>query len=171
MTPTRESLLSTIRALLEMTEARGCTEAEAALAEAKALDLMVKYGVSLNDLVSNPCHPSQTSATPQAPVTPELWQEPDPDKRRAYEHWSTYGVYSNDADVKGAFSRKAARWNPIHLVARFVAGCGLFALACWAFGTFRVARLENPVHSKDNSAQLSSSTVVSRASASVEKPQ
>jgi hypothetical protein len=50
MTHSRESLLSTIRSLLEMTEARGCTKPEAFAASSKAFELMYKYGINLKDL-------------------------------------------------------------------------------------------------------------------------
>jgi hypothetical protein len=62
---TRESLLSTVRALLEMTEAHGCTKAEAAVASAKAFELMYKHGVSLKELtLQAPSRPMLATPAP-----------------------------------------------------------------------------------------------------------
>ena len=66
---TRESLLSTIRALLEMTEACGCTKAEAAAARAKAFDLMERYRLTIKDLIC--------SAEPHNPVKTRGLGSPD----------------------------------------------------------------------------------------------
>jgi hypothetical protein len=64
MNQSRERSLSTIRCLLEMTESRGCTKAEAAVARAKALALMDAHGISLKELVSEP--PASSRPTPTA---------------------------------------------------------------------------------------------------------
>jgi hypothetical protein len=133
--PTKEGLHSTIRALLEMTESRGCTKAEAALARGKALNLMRKYGVSVEDLTQ----PSPFAAAPQAaaaapPVSP-AWQKTDPGRRAAYDYWSTHGFYSDDAFVREVFSRRSARGRkPLPRVARIIAGFGIAGLAVLIMG-------------------------------------
>jgi hypothetical protein len=48
---------------MEMTEARGCTRAEATIARAKARQLMEKHGVSLKELM-----PSTGITSAQAPA-------------------------------------------------------------------------------------------------------
>jgi hypothetical protein len=128
MTSTKESAHSTIRALLQMTEARGCTRAEAAAARAKAFELMEKYGIGLEDL-----HPGSQTPTAGGP-----YQEPDPDERRAYENWSTHGVHS-DAFVREVFAQKhgsEAGSRGIGRVARFVAGYVAVGCLIWAFAAF-----------------------------------
>ena len=133
MIQTRESLLSTIRALLEMTEARGCTKAEAGTARAKAFELIDKHGVSLNDLLSIP---SPISWAPPAPANPETRPEPDPDQRRASKHRSTPGVYSNEAFVQGVVSHKRGGGDPSSRLASMAVGFGFIALVCWLAATF-----------------------------------
>jgi hypothetical protein len=76
-----ERSLATIRHLLEMTESRGCTQAEAAVARAKAFSLMDTHGISLKDLVSQPFTNSTAARTapvpqPQASRRPAARQEP-----------------------------------------------------------------------------------------------
>ena len=77
MIPAREGLLSTIRALMEMTEARGCTKAEAAIASAKARQLMEKHGISLKALMATasitaahaPAEPRKDPSNGHGPVS------------------------------------------------------------------------------------------------------
>jgi hypothetical protein len=125
--PTKEGLLSTIRALLEMTEARGCTKAEAAVARNKALNLMRKYGVSVEDLA--------TRSSPVAPpkVAPSTTPETDFGRRAAHEYWSVNDVYSSDGFVREDFSRKSPQgWRArADAVARKIAGYAIAGFAVW----------------------------------------
>jgi len=130
VTPTKEGLLSTIRALLEMTESRGCTKAEAAVARGKALKLMRKFGVSVEDLTQ----PSPFAAPPQAAPVKTARQETDPGRRAAKDYWSTHGVYSEEF-VKEVFSRRSTRgWQPLPRAARIIAGFGIAGLAVLIIG-------------------------------------
>jgi hypothetical protein len=135
VTPAKEGLLSTIRALLEMTESRGCTKAEAVAARGKALNLMRKYGVTVEDLEQA----SPSGALPQAttfppPVSP-IWQETDSGKRAAYDYWSTHGFYSNDAFASEFLSRRSGRGRrPLPRLARVIAGFGIAGLAVLIIG-------------------------------------
>jgi hypothetical protein len=118
MTSTKESALSTVRALLQMTEARGCTRAEAAAARAKAFELIEKYGIGLEDL-----HPrSQTPAAgAQQPV------------------WSTTQACANDAFANAVSNQKPERDSQgARRVTRFVAGCAAVGFLISAFAAFYV---------------------------------
>ena len=108
MTHSRESLLSTVRSLLEMTEARGCTKPEAFAASSKAFELMYKYGINLKDL-----------ATP--PTPPNACGVPAP---QAHQYYS-------DLFVHEVFSARYARNTATSRVARFVVGYGIAGLAVW----------------------------------------
>src|SRR6476660_1258625 len=77
MAPTRESLLNTVRALLEMTEARGCTAPEAALARSKAIELIEKYGITLRDLSGPP-------SVARVPISPRPSHNLDPENARPF---------------------------------------------------------------------------------------
>jgi hypothetical protein len=70
MNQSRERSLCTIRRLLEMTESRGCTKAEAAVARAKAFALMDAHGISLKELVSQPSTPPPSPASSRPTPTP-----------------------------------------------------------------------------------------------------
>ena len=130
MTPTKESLLTKIRTLLEMTESRGCTEAEAALARAKALNLMCKYGISLEDLAQLSDSILTPQAVPSAPTVTAERRGTAPDNCPPYEYWSAQGGYPNDAFVREVFSRGATRGRkPLHRVAKVIAGFGIAGLA------------------------------------------
>jgi hypothetical protein len=133
MIPTKQRLISTVRALLEKTEARGCTMAEAAAARAKAFELMNNYGLSLNDLLSSQ---SQAAATLHAPLTPEASQKVSSDQRRTSGYRSAGVVYSSDAFEQEVLCRRRGVRNPFCRFASVVAGLGFIALACWVFGTF-----------------------------------
>jgi hypothetical protein len=116
MAHSRESLLSTIRSLLEMTEARGCTKPEASAASSKAFELMYKYGISLKDL-----------STPATPPAASIRQP------------QTHQYYS-DAFVKEVFSARSPRNTATSRFARFVAGYGIAGLAVWV-----IAAILNPL--------------------------
>jgi uncharacterized protein DUF2786 len=62
----RTALLDKISALLEKTEANGCTEAEALAAAEHAQSLMAKYGFGLSELetISSPLDAVETDGTP-----------------------------------------------------------------------------------------------------------
>lgn len=132
MTRTKEGLLSTIRALLDMTESRGCTKAEAAAARDKALNLMRKYEVSVEDLAeacSSAALPQTAVAAP--PVSP-AWEETDQGRRAAYDY---YGFYSDDAFVREVFSDRFARGRkPLSRVAGVIIGFGIAGLAVFIIG-------------------------------------
>ena len=135
MTPTREGLLTTIRALLEMTERRGCTKAEAAAARSKAVNLMRKYDISVEDLWPPPAvgGPPQTAAAASS-VSP-AWQETDPAISKGYDDWSTHGVYSDDVFVRESFSCRSVRGRkPLSPVARVIAGCAVAGLVVFIIG-------------------------------------
>ncbi len=126
MTPTREGLLNTIRALLEMTVARGCTEPEAALARSKALELIEKYGITLRDLSGLP------SVVP-GPISPEPSDRLDP-KNGWFNCRKRTGIYFHDVFIKEIFARKAGankRSAPIARAARFVAAYGAVGFVIW----------------------------------------
>jgi hypothetical protein len=116
MPRSREGWLSTIRAISEMTEAHGCTKAEAVTARVKAFELMYKKGISMRDLM--------------APVSASVTPEPcDPGRRTAYECWEKHGIRS-DPFMRQVFSNERGM-NPLQRIARIVAVCGIAGLAVW----------------------------------------
>jgi hypothetical protein len=123
MRPAREGLLSTIRALMEMTEARGCTRAEAAIASAKARQLMDKHGVSSKELAL-----SAGITGAHAPAEPR--REPS---RRPW----TY-EYCSDAFVTEVSAGKGRRWRwgPFRRAVRVVAGYAAVGFGIWAIAAF-----------------------------------
>jgi hypothetical protein len=147
MTPTREGLLNTIRALLEMTVARGCTKPEAALARSKALELMEKYGITLRDLSGPP-------PVERGLISPEPSHRLDPENGRPFKGGRRTGIYSHDAFIKEIFARKTGankRSAPIVRAARFVAAYGAVGFIIW---TVAVSRPAN--NSQSNSSQFRS---------------
>ena len=121
MPRSREGWLSTIRAISEMTEAHGCTKAEAITARVKAFELMYKKGISMRDLMA-----PVSIFVPQASVTPEPC---DPGRRTAYEYWEKHGIRS-DPFMSQVFSNERGM-NPLQRIARIVAVCGIAGLAVW----------------------------------------
>lgn len=121
MPRSREGWLSTIRAISEMTEAHGCTKAEAVTARVKAFELMYKKGISMRDLMA-----PVSIVVPQASVTPEPC---DPGRRTAYEYWEKHGIRS-DPFTRQVFSNERGM-NPLQRIARIVAVCGIAGLAVW----------------------------------------
>ena len=83
MPRSREGWLSTIRAISEMTEAHGCTKAEAVTARVKAFELMYKKGISMRDLMA----PVSIAFPPAEPC--------DPGRRTAYEYWEKHRIRSD----------------------------------------------------------------------------
>jgi hypothetical protein len=126
MTPVREGLLSTIRALMEMTEARGCTRAEAAIARAKARQLMDKHGVSLKELA-----PFAGITGSRAPAKPR--QEPS-QRPGAYE-------YCSEAFVNGVFAAKGRKWTwePFRRAGGVLAGYAAVGFGIWTIAAFDIA--------------------------------
>jgi len=120
MPRSREGWLSTIRAISEMTEAHGCTKAEAVTARVKAFELMYKKGISMRDLMA-----PVSIVVPQAAVTPEPY---DP-SRVAYEYREKHGIRS-DPFMRQVFSNERGM-NPLQRVAWIVALCGVAGLAVW----------------------------------------
>jgi hypothetical protein len=99
-----------------MTEAHGCTKAEAVTARVKAFELMYKKGISMRDLM--------------APVSASVTPEPcDPGRRTAYECWEKHGIRS-DPFMRQVFSNERGM-NPLQRIARIVAVCGIAGLAVW----------------------------------------
>jgi Protein of unknown function (DUF2786) len=156
MTPARERLLSTIRALMEMTEARGCTRAEAAIASAKARQLMDKHGVGLKDLA-----PSAGITGARAPAKPR--QEPS-QRPRAYE--SGNNAFANE--VFAGKGRRSWTWEPFRCAGRVLAGYAAVGFGIWAIAAFHitpsqqdhpyrygreVSNGEEPILSRDFSSQ------------------
>jgi hypothetical protein len=126
MTPAREALLSTIRALMEMTEARGCTRAEAAIASAKARQLMDKHGISLKEFL--------VSARITA-VSPSGEPRQEPSRRHpAYEYCSN--AFVNEAS--GA-RRRTWTWEPFRRAGRIFAGYAAVGFVIWAIAAFDIA--------------------------------
>jgi hypothetical protein len=125
MTPAREGLLSTIRALMEMTEARGCTKAEAAIASAKARQLMEKHGISLKVLAA-----SAGIAGAHAPTEPP--REPS-QRTRSRE-------YRGDAFVNEDFARKRRGWRreSFRNAGRALAGYAAVGFGIWAIAAFHI---------------------------------
>ena len=121
MPRSREGWLSTIRAISEMTEAHGCTKAEAVTARVKAFELMYKKGISMRDLMA-----PVSIVVPQASVTPGPY---DP-SRVAYDYWKKHGIRS-DPFVSQVFSNERGI-NPFQRIARIFAVCGIAGLAVWA---------------------------------------
>ena len=121
MPRSKEGWLSTIRAISEMTEARGCTKAEAATARVKAFELMYKKGITMRDLMG-----SVSVLVPQAPVTPE----PCDPSRVAHDYCKKHGIRS-DPFARQAFSKQRSI-NPFRRIARIFAVCGIAGLAVWA---------------------------------------
>lgn len=125
MTPARDGLLSTIRALLQMTEARGCTKAEAAIASAKAKQLMDKHGVRLKAL-------TPFAGTPGARGPAE--HRPEPFQRRSdYKHGS-------DVNVEEVFAGKGRSWTrePFRRIGRVLAGYVAVGFGIWAIAAFHI---------------------------------
>jgi hypothetical protein len=136
MAPTRESLLNTVRALLEMTEARGCTAPEAALARSKAVELIGKYGITLRDL-------SGPLSAARVPIRPRPSHSLDPKKGRPFNFGTRNGIYSHDAFVKKACARKAGankRSAPNLRGVRLVTGYCAFCFAIGAVAIFQPAK-------------------------------
>jgi Protein of unknown function (DUF2786) len=125
MTPAREGLLSTIRALMEMTEARGCTKAEAAIASAKALQLMDKHSVSLKELA-----PSAGITGAHAPAVP---RQESSQRSRTYKRRS-------DAFVNEVFAGKERSrvWGPFRRGGRVLAGYAAVGFGIWAIAAFDI---------------------------------
>lgn len=118
-----------------MTEARGCTKSEAAAARCKALNLMRKYGVRVEDLAQRSPSTAPAQAATSASAGSPAWQETDPGRRAAYDYWHTYGVYSDDAFVTEVFSCRSARGRKrLPHVARTIAGFGITGLAVLIIG-------------------------------------
>src|SRR5271165_5243567 len=138
MPRSREGWLSTIRAISEMTEAHGCTKAEAVTARVKAFELMYKKGISMRDLMA-----PVSIAVPQASVTPEPY---DP-SRVAYEYREKRGIRP-DPFMRQVFSNERGM-NPLQRIARIVAVCGIAALAVW---TIAAAVLDPESRGYDNAA-------------------
>jgi hypothetical protein len=125
MTPAREGLLSTIRALMEMTEARGCTKAEAAIASAKARQLMEKHGISLKALALSA---GITGAHASAEPRREPFQ-----RTRSRE-------YRGDAFVNEDFARKRRGWRreSFRNAGRALAGYAAVGFGIWAIAAFHI---------------------------------
>ena len=124
MSRSREGWLSTIRAISEMTEANGCTKAEAATARVKAFELMHKKGISMRDLMD----PVSARYSASFRVTPESC-----DPARAYDYWEKHGIRS-DPFMSQVFSNERGK-NPLRGIARIVAACGIAGLAVWAIAS------------------------------------
>jgi len=84
-----------------MTEAHGCTKAEAVTARVKAFELMYKKGISMRDLMA-----PVSIAAPQASVTPEPC---DPGRRTACEYWEKHGMRSDPFMRQVRFLRRIRR--------------------------------------------------------------
>jgi hypothetical protein len=125
MRPAREGLLSTIRALMEMTESRGCTGAEAAIASAKARQLMDKHDVTLKELLSS-------AGTMEAHSPTEPRQKPSR-RPRTYE-------FRGDAFANEGFTgkRKSWNWEPLKRACRVLAGYGAVGFGIWAIAAFQI---------------------------------
>ena len=108
-----------------MTEAHGCTKAEAVTARVKAFELMYKKGICMRDLMA-----PVSIVVPQASVTPEPC---DPGRRTAYEYWEKHGIRS-DPFMSQVFSNERGK-NPLRGIARIVAACGIAGLAVWAIAS------------------------------------
>ena len=117
MPRSREGWLSTIRAISEMTEAHGCTKAEAVTARVKAFELMYKKGISMRDLMA----PVSIGVPPAEPF--------DPGRRTAYEYWEKHSLRS-DPFMSQVFSNERGI-NPHQGIAGIVAVCGIAGLAVW----------------------------------------
>jgi hypothetical protein len=126
MSRSREGWLSTIRAISEMTEAHGCTKAEAATARVKAFELMCKKGIAMRDLMA----PALPRCSEAFRVTPESC---DPARRTAYEYWEKHGKRS-DPFMRQVFSNETGK-NYRQAIARIVAFCGIAGLAVWAIAS------------------------------------
>ena len=126
MPRSREGWLSTIRAISEMTEANGCTKAEAATARVKAFELMYKKGIGMRDLMA----PVSARCSQGFRVTPESC---DPARRTAYEYWDKHGIRS-DPFVRQAFSNETGK-NSVQWIPRIFAFCGIAGLAVWAIAS------------------------------------
>ena len=122
MPRSREGWLSTIRAISEMTEAHGCTKAEAATARVKAFELMYKKGIGMRDLMA----PVSARCSEGFRVTPESC---DPAIRTAYKYWDKHGIRS-DPFMSQVFSNERGI-NPHQGIAGIVAVCGIAGLAVW----------------------------------------
>lgn len=143
MPRSREGLLSAIRAMSEMTEARGCTQAEAKTARVKAFELMYKHRINMRDLM-----------TPRYPTVPQVPLTPEPSRRAAYDHWEEYRIYPNDAFAKRTFSRKPSDGGAVTGGAVFVVGCGITALAVWVIATFSAGWVNQPSSAREQIAKL-----------------
>jgi Protein of unknown function (DUF2786) len=125
MRPAREGLLSTIRALMQMTESRGCTGAEAAIASAKARQLMNKHDVTLKELLSS-------AGTMGAHAHTESPQKP-------YRRPRTY-EYRSDAFANEVFAakRKSWTWEPLKRACHVLAGYAAVGFGIWAIAAFQI---------------------------------
>ncbi len=103
-----------------MTEARGCTEAEATAARAKAMSLMERHGVSFEELAQ----PSETTTAPECPVS-------DSDKRAGYRDWFVHSAHSSDEFLREVLARDSRRrWRArVDSIARKIAGSALVCIA------------------------------------------
>ena len=143
MPRSREGWLSTIRAISEMTEAHGCTRAEAVTARVKAFELMYKKGISMRDLMA-----------PVSIVVPQA-ERCDPGRRTAYEYWEKHGIRS-DPFMRQVFSNERDI-NPHQGIARIVAVCGIAGLAVWTIAAVLAPesrRYDNATSSAYNRAEV-----------------
>jgi hypothetical protein len=125
MRPAREGLLSNIRTLMEMRGARGCTRAEAAIASAKARQLMDKHDVTLTELAS--------SAGTMGATLPTEPRQKSSRRPRAYE-------YRGNAFVNGVLAgrRKSWSWEPFKRAYRVLAGYAAVGFGIWAIAAFQI---------------------------------
>jgi hypothetical protein len=144
MPRSREGWLSTIRAISEMTEAHGCTKAEAVTARVKAFELMYKKGISMRDLMA-----PVSIVVPQASVTPEPCV---PGRRTAYEYREKHGIRS-DPFMRQVFSNERGI-NPLQGIARIVAVCGIAGLAVWTIAAVLAPESRGYHNSAYNQAEV-----------------
>jgi hypothetical protein len=125
MRPAREGLLTTIRALMEMTESRGCTKAEAAIANAKARQLIDKHDVTLEELAT-----SVGTVEAHAPTEPRQ----KPSRRPRTDE------YRGDAFAHEVFAGKQRSWNwePLKRACRIFAGYAAVGFGIWAIAAFQI---------------------------------
>jgi hypothetical protein len=126
MPRSREGWLSTIRAISEMTEANGCTKAEAATARVKAFELMYKKRIGMRDLMA----PVSARCSEGFRVTPKSC---GPARRTAYERREKRGIRS-DPFMSQVFLNETGK-NSLQGLARIVAFCGIAGLAVWAIAS------------------------------------
>jgi hypothetical protein len=111
MPRSREGWLSTIRAISEMTEANGCTKAEAATARVKAFELMYRKGISVRDL----CGPDPPRSSESFRATPESCKPARPFIRQVFPNEKGKGTFQ---DIVSIF-----------------AICGIAALTVWTMAS------------------------------------